>query len=380
MPIESTTKLPSVASVEVLEIADLARIASEWNELAANALEPNPFHEPWFLAPALAAFAADDGGAPVSIATVRVDDVLACVLPFRAIARYRGLPVRALATWRNLYDPLATPLVHRDHARAALGALLDWMEARREVGIELSNTSGDGAFRCALVDVLRERTTPLCTVESHSRAVFRSRADAEQYLEAVLKGRRRKEYRRLERRLAEQGELKYRVVRSAEEAAAFTTAFVALEAAGWKGEAGTAFSGRPKHRLFFEEVVLEAARRGKFDGFSLELDGRPIAMQCSLMNGNVYFAWKVAYDETLARFSPGVLLEIENIRRLHDEPNAFMDSCATPDHWISNRLWPDRRLIETVLLPGGRGGEWFVSALPLLQRLKRGARTLLRRG
>lgn len=209
--------------------------------------------------------------------------------------------------------------------------------------------------------------------------MFRPRADAEQYLEAVLRGRRRKEYRRLERRLAEEGTLRYRVIRAPEEAPAFTQAFVSLEASGWKGEAGTAFASKRTHREFFERVVHAAAEQGKFDGLVLELDGRPIAMQCSLMNGNVYFAWKVAYDEALARFSPGVLLEIENIRRLHDEPNAFMDSCATPDHWISNRLWPDRRLIETVLLSSSRRGGWFVAALPLMQRLRRGARGLLKR-
>ena len=44
---------------------------------------------------------------------------------------------------------------------------------------------------------------------------------------------------------------------------------------------------------------------------------RAIAMKCNLRAGDGAVAFKIAYDEAYARFSPGVLLEIEQIERLH---------------------------------------------------------------
>ena len=101
--------------------------------------------------------------------------------------------------------------------------------------------------------------------------------------------------------------------------------------------------------------------------------GRPVAMKCNFLAGRGSFAFKIAFDEDYAHFSPGMLLEIENIRRLHATADiGWMDSCAVPDHFMINRLWPDRRIIQTVLVSTGkRPGELVVSAMPLLRWLKR---------
>ena len=73
-------------------------------------------------------------------------------------------------------------------------------------------------------------------------------------------------------------------------------------------------------------------------------------MKCNLRAGDAVFCFKIAFDEEFAKFSPGIQLELDNVERFH-EGSAWMDSCATPDHPMINRLWPDRRRIRTVLLP-----------------------------
>jgi CelD/BcsL family acetyltransferase involved in cellulose biosynthesis len=67
------------------------------------------------------------------------------------------------------------------------------------------------------------------------------------------------------------------------------------------------------------------------------------------------YAFKIAFDEDYARFSPGVLIKIENLKLLDRTDIAWMDSCASEDHPMINSLWAERRHIVrmTVPLAGG---------------------------
>ena len=99
-------------------------------------------------------------------------------------------------------------------------------------------------------------------------------------------------------------------------------------------------------------------------------------MKCNLRCGAGAVAFKIAYDEAFARFSPGVLLELEHIRRLH-EPGApaWMDSGAAPNHPMIDHLWRDRRSIEALVVPAGRSlGSLAVAVLPLARWLSRTVR------
>jgi hypothetical protein len=104
---------------------------------------------------------------------------------------------------------------------------------------------------------------------------------------------------------------------------------------------------------------------------ALTVGGRTVAMKCNFLAHDGAFAFKIAYDEAYARFSPGTLLELENIREFHRRPELrWMDSCAAAEHFMANRLMLDRRSLACVLTTTGRAsGELLVSSLPLLQRV-----------
>jgi len=106
---------------------------------------------------------------------------------------------------------------------------------------------------------------------------------------------------------------------------------------------------------------------------ALAVGGRTVAMKCNVLAGTGAYAFKIAYDEDYARYSPGVLLEMENIRRFHARGDLqWMDSCADPANWMMNHIWPDRRRIATLVMPGSNfAGALFVRALPFVRRLKR---------
>src|SRR5262249_38316122 len=131
--------------------------------------------------------------------------------------------------------------------------------------------------------------------------------------------------------------------------------FLQLEQAGWKGKLGGALAANDARRSYFLTVAQEAWRRGRLMMLALKHNGEVIAQKCNFLAGDGSFAFKIAYNEAYARYSPGFFLELENIRRLHDAPEIrWMDSCAVPDHPMINRLWLDRRTIQTVLIPTGK--------------------------
>jgi hypothetical protein len=108
------------------------------------------------------------------------------------------------------------------------------------------------------------------------------------------------------------------------------------------------------------------------------LNSRPIALQCNFLAGPGAFAFKVAFDEAYGHASPGVLLEVENVRRVHELPEVrWMDSCAGAGPSAVKELWAGRRVLETLLVATGPApGPFTVAALPLLGWLRRQAAAL----
>jgi len=180
------------------------------------------------------------------------------------------------------------------------------------------------------------------TCDAFDRPVLKRRAEPT-YLEETLSARRRKELRRLERRLAEQLGAPLRVVDRCDHAAVRDD-FVRLEASGWKGRAGTAIASSDAHRRCFDETSAAFAEAGRLQLLALEGGGRTVAMQWNLLAADAIFCLKVAYDEELASCSPGTQLEVSAIEAFHRRADInWIDSCTTPDNELINRLWPDRR-------------------------------------
>ncbi len=368
-------------SVVVLDdLAALARYVSAWEELVSAALEPNVFYEPWVLLPAVGHLR---GTARLRFVLIFAPDrtrrhgppILCGLFPLER-TRLPHSPIGLIRLWRHWYCSLCTPLLRADRAHDCLMVFLDWLASNPETGalVELEFITADGPFYQVLVDCLNQRRVPLFVSDCFTRALFRPSADPGVYVRAALSGKRRKEVLRQANRLAELGRVDYVALEPKDDPVPWIEDFLRLEAAGWKGREGSALASRPTDRDFFVRVATEAARRGRLMMLSLRLDGRPIACKCSFRAEPGSFAFKICYDESYARFSPGLHLEIENVRRLHNTPGIeWMDSCAVRDHFMINRLWLQRRTIQTVVVPTGKApGGLLVALLPLLRWVNRG--------
>jgi CelD/BcsL family acetyltransferase involved in cellulose biosynthesis len=356
-----------IVPLDDLAPADLAA----WCELAARAQEPNPFHDPRFVVPAARGAKADVG----LLVARRGGEWAACVPVVRA-RTWRRVPLPCLAVWRHPNCLLGTPLLGEHDPLAAANALLDRAVAEpRSAFLALEWLGAGGPVAAAFEAAASGRPARCDVVERFERATL-ARRPRNDYLDGRLSPRRRKDLRRLARRL--EAELGGPVeVRDRAGDAAAVEDFLRLEASGWKGREGTAMASDPAEAGFFRSMCEAFARSGALELLSLEVAGQPLAMQCNLLAGDTLFCFKVAYDEAYARHGAGTQLEIAAIAVFHGRPELRrMDSCADPDNELLNRLWPERRAIETVAVATGGLRHAAVAAL----RARTAASRLRRQG
>ena len=347
----------------------LEKLIPQWEELAAQALEPNPFYEHWMLRPALELL----GGAEVELACVWRGATLELLVPLQRQPRYKGIPARALAAWSHKHCLLGTPLVRADAAVEALAALLGAMRKERVASVlELRYVVAGGPFHQALVDALARCGMPSFAADAYTRPLLRRDRDAESYIVSALSGESRSKLRRGERRLQEQGALARRVLRPGDDVDHWVEELIALEASGWKGKRGSALGCSDANRRFALQVFTRAFERGRLLMVGLDLEGRPIARYTAFAAGEGAFAFKTAYDEQFRKASPGILAELEMIRAFHERPELrWMDSFTAPGNSTLAWVWKHGCIVQHVAVGLGTAGELALAALPLLQSLKR---------
>jgi Acetyltransferase (GNAT) domain len=377
-------------SVAVInDLTALEKYVPAWEDLAANAIEPNAFYEPWMMMPAVRAFGK---GRRLQFALVLAHEparqdgapLLCGIFPLEQQNHYQGLsrnlPFKTLRLWKHKYCYLCTPLVREGYGPQVIDAFFDWLDAGRHDCslMEFRFIAGDGLFNGLLIDYF-ERHGKLHYISTYFlRAMFRPTVDADTYLCDSLSAKHRKMIRRQERQLSEIGRLEYDALTPDKDVAVWIEEFLRLEASGWKGRDNTAIASDESDQSYFRSITKEAFRRGRLSMQALRLDGRPIAYKCDFPTGRGLFTFRIAFDENYARNSPGMLLEIENVRRLHARSQIdWVDSCNDSFSLMFNRLWPARRTILDVVVGAGKTwGDLVVAAIPLMKLLNR---KLLRR-
>jgi CelD/BcsL family acetyltransferase involved in cellulose biosynthesis len=315
--------------------------SAAWDRLAERAAEPNPFFERAFATVASEKLGVGD----VAVLCLREGDEWAGCMPVRTT---RALGPSIVSGWRHPYAFLGTPLVAGDRLEPFATALIRSV-ADREHGRYLAlHRASDGPVLAAIHRAAEAGGVDLLFERKAERAALERRPDGD--YTSGLKSKRRSELKRQRRRLGEglEAELDARERTDAGDA---VEAFLRLEASGWKGENGTAMASDQRAADFFRAMCAEFAVAGRLRMRSLEAGGRILAMTCDLRAGDSLFGFKTAFDEELARFSPGIQLQIDNFADFHERGSErYIDSCSEPGNETMNSLWPDRRTIATLLL------------------------------
>src|SRR5258706_8918943 len=312
----STNTKHRTSVVVVRDLQTLSDFVPACEDLAAAAREPNVFYEHWMLLPALEAFG---GGKDISTVLGLIHDAhnpdapakLGGLFPLEQIPRYKKLMVSVLSLWQHAHCYVCTPLVRADAARECMVELFRWLRSGGANAslLELRCISGDGRFHKLLVDLSNELGLRSCITDIFTRGLWRERSDKNTLTESAVPGDLRRRLRRKEKRLSERGWVEHLAMRPEDDIGRWIDEFLRVEASGWKGQRGSALASSEGDRRYFTEIATSAFRRGRLLMLGLNFNGCPIARRCAFVAGEGSFAFKTAYDEEFADFSPGAMLE-----------------------------------------------------------------------
>lgn len=288
-----------MARVEVSVVRSVeafAALGAEWDALAARQAQPLLEHD-WFLSCARTLH----GPHTLRVVLVRDAGVLCAAAPLAA-RRERGVERLEMMGMRVLHEP--SGFLYRD--QAALGALVGGVLAlARPVVLQRVDAAGpvEAAVRDAVGRrgwVLARDTGPTVRVELGD--------DWPAFL-ARVSGRMRKWLKRARALAGERGPVSIEKVRpDSATVDAHVAAFAALEAAGWKGRRQSALLMKEGLGAFFADYARRAAARGTLRVWYLRIGGAVAAAQITIEAHGVMWVLKIAYDESLAKLSPGLQL------------------------------------------------------------------------
>lgn len=337
-----------------LEEISCEAFRTDWRALAAAAAEPNPFFEDWYLLPSLQHLGSS---ARVRCATFYAGGFLCGLLPVASSHSYYGYPIPHLSTWLHANAFSGSPLIAAGFERHFWQALLSSadQDPRGSLFLHLPMIPEGTAADHALEDVLREDARLSGIVVLEGRAFLQSDVSGTKYFEAALSTKKRKELRRQKRRLEEEGALVFERLGGEEHLPEWIDEFLDLESLGWKGESGSSLNSAAATDAMFRSAIAGAARASRLERLALRLDGKPIAMLINFIAPPGAFSFKTAYDERYARFSPGVLLQQENLALLDREDVSWCDSCAAEGHPMIERIWRQKRTMRgrNIAIGGG---------------------------
>ena len=157
--------------------------------------------------------------------------------------------------------------------------------------------------------------------------------------ESRFSSRRRSDFRRAARRAGEFGQVSCEMLApSPGEFDALFDEAIAVEARSWKRMAGTAIACDPAKEAFFRRYLRAACAQGQGRVAFLRIDGRVAAMQLAVEWSGRYWLYKIGFDESYARCSPGTLLMLHALRDAAERGLTGFELMGDAEAWIAD-LW-----------------------------------------
>lgn len=283
--------------VDVELTRDLSSIQAEWDGLAEERSAP-----PWLWGSWFRIWEESFSAAPISLLFCRRGGRLVGVLPLLAGDHTVRSPT-------NDESPGFTLLAADEDAARTLSAALFASGRRHYVLFPLTGGRGatalEGAARRAgyLLSSRVVARSPSLSTEADWEGFLRSRGTTPF-----------REERRKKRMLERSGVLGFQVFEGGPGLERMFNQALAIEAAGWKGEAGTSIAGRPDALRFYRELTHWGAERGWLRLKFLRLDGQAIAFDLAFECHGVCYLFKTSYDPALRKLSPGLVLRYRAIQ------------------------------------------------------------------
>lgn len=174
-----------------------------------------------------------------------------------------------------------------------------------------------------------------------------------------------KDLRRCRRRLAERGEVDFRIRHGGDA----VQDHLRLEHAGWKGSNGTSLLSTVAQTGFFRELSAGFEEAGAIVFAETLCDGKVIASSSNLLLGDTLNAFKIGWDPEFAKSSPGRLNEMSLLEQapvLWPQLRRF-DSLSREKSYLADMLPHRETLVSGALAISKLGQQAMRVAQPLRQ-------------
>lgn len=164
---------------------------------------------------------------------------------------------------------------------------------------------------------------------------------------------RRSDFRRAERLASSFGTVSYAIHApgSGTELAELLDEIYAVEARSWKAAEGTALATSAIQGDFFVRFSQAAASQGMLRVAFLRIDGRAVAMQIACEWQQRFWLFKISYDQSFARCSPGQLLLRHTLRHAAATGLLSYELMGIMDDWTTQWTQNTRDFLQVRVIP-----------------------------
>lgn len=318
-------------TIEFVEGAhSLPGLRDEWRGLCARVAHLKSRHE-W---EAMTAFAHVNASqySRIRFALCRDGRNLRAIVPLvDRLDRSLGIPVRVTGLpWDDEWTHGDVIAVDDESARMSIALALDALRSRRGSGAMM--VLGPLASSSGVWDGVRDAGGAHVTYSQSAWNRIECEGSFSQHMSSLRKNFRAN-LRKAENKLLKSGAVRWSVHTGCDEVKAALEEFIALEASGWKGAAGTAIASRPRALAFYRSWLPEMCEAGRVEINGMYVDDRLTAAQLCIRVRDRYEMHKIAYDETQSRLAPGQLLFARTLERCFDDPGLVSVELMSDTPW-----------------------------------------------
>ena len=325
---------PAVPALSVDTVSDfdsLLALEPAWNRLLDEAGIGHPFLRHEWIRTWWECFGA---GKRLHVLVVRAGSELVAIAPLMLSREpMYGLPVRRLQLIGNVHTQRADFIVGRwkDKAYRAIWECLSGQRALWDVLVLPQVPAGSPTL---------ERLPALAAQDGFRTGTWRGpdsprlrlTGSWDDYFSGLDRKHRANLRNRL-KRLESLGSVEVEVVAEGPRVDPALDEGLRIEAAAWKGKAGTAIGCHPELRRFYRDLAARAAAAGWLRLHFLTVAGRRIAFGYWLCYNQKLYLLKPGYDPDYARYSPFNLLCQKVLREAFAAGIRVQDFLGAPDPW-----------------------------------------------
>jgi CelD/BcsL family acetyltransferase involved in cellulose biosynthesis len=366
-------KTVEVRVVHWSEIAE-QQIAA-WDALELRSLDQNIYLSPHFVLPALRYLESSDKVLVVLIERKKsAETELIGLGLFEPVAATRRFPLPHLRALQTRHSYETGLLLDPEQAETAIDAFIRWCssDAFTWHGVEFPLWPSGGGGDMFLQKICKSRHVQCEELDRNNRATLNPTVAGEDYIQKQLSANRLKDLRRKQRRLADLGKVSWKAHSGNDVTEEVVQRFLDLEHAGWKGEHGCSLKSSIGNEQFFRCMVLELSKRGRAVFTEISIDDNVISSTSNFLSGQTGFAFKLGWNPDYAKYSPGIMNEVEIVR---NAPQLFssmtcLDSGASEGSFM-DQLWAGRRSLTHIVIPTSLSGRFILCTIGWARKIKR---------